>query len=128
MLKQLKRITGYLILCAVLLMFGVSLSKAVPVSASMSDTEPPSITAEPLSKLPLTSVPVMIETSDLSGIAEVRWAAGSRDAKYFDNGGGEPIKRNIYGKSSVTIYENGSYTFYARDNAGNADVVVCSIS
>lgn len=128
MLKQLKRITGYLILCAVLLMFGVSLSKAVPVSASMSDTEPPSITAEPLSKLPLTSVPVMIETSDLSGIAEVRWAAGSRDAKYFDNGGGEPIKRNIYGKSSVTIDENGSYTFYARDNAGNADVVVCSIS
>ena len=127
MLKQFNKYIGYPIFCAILLVLGACLNMT-PASAAAADTQPPSISAGPLSRLPLTMVPIMIETSDDSGVAEVRWAFGSMDREYFENGGGEPLKRNIYGKSSLNVHENGSYTFYVKDNAGNGSIAVCNIT
>lgn len=56
-------------------------------------------------------------TDDLSGIEEKRWEVGHRDTSYFKAGGGNVIQGN-----SFVIEQNGSYSVYARDKAGNETV------
>lgn len=76
----------------------------------------------------MTDVVLMVQTADDSGIDEVRWAKGKKDAAYFEGGKGTKLTRNSYGKSSVTVTENGTYTFCARDKKGNRSVSVYEVT
>ncbi|MBP1991163.1 S-layer homology domain-containing protein, partial [Paenibacillus eucommiae] len=57
-----------------------------------------------------------------SGISELRWAAGNEGTAFFATGG-EAIVGNEF-----TVTANGTYTVYARDNAGNEAVETITIS
>lgn len=51
----------------------------------------------------------------------MKWAAGSRDIAYFTAAGTEI-------KDHFTVQENGIYSVYVADGAGNANVSVIEIS
>ncbi|MCD1260355.1 S-layer homology domain-containing protein [Paenibacillus athensensis] len=57
-----------------------------------------------------------------TGIDRLKWAKGVRDAAYFAAGGSD-----VTGMS-VTANDNGSYTVYAADEAGNETVETISIA
>ncbi|MGG1518244.1 leucine-rich repeat protein [Paenibacillus oryzisoli] len=57
-----------------------------------------------------------------SGISELKWAAGNEGTVFFTTGG-EAIVGNAF-----TVTSNGTYTVYARDNAGNEAVEMITIS
>ncbi len=63
-----------------------------------------------------------ITDTGLSGIAETKYAAGSHDEAYFvDNG-------TAFSGGTFTVPVGGTYTVYARDNAGNAVVSECVLN
>lgn len=61
-------------------------------------------------------------TETQSGIAEKKWASGNQSANYFANNG------NSMTSNSFTVTNNGTYTCYAKDNAGNEIVKTITIS
>ena len=79
------------------------------------DTTPPTISAStPTSWGTTNSVNVNISDSG-SGVAVQKWAFGKNlPASYFANNG------TIFTGSSFNVSQNGDYTIYAVDNAGNA--------
>ncbi|MEG8984234.1 hypothetical protein, partial [Acinetobacter baumannii] len=61
------------------------------------------------------SVQITASTADdLSGIKLTKWAAGSQPLAFFKNGAGTMFS------DSFTVTDNGGYTVYAEDQAGNA--------
>ncbi|MFD0959100.1 immunoglobulin-like domain-containing protein [Paenibacillus chungangensis] len=70
-------------------------------------------------------------TDDKSGVVEMKWAQGQRDAAYFTGTGGAGTAEGevIPGSpGSITVTENGWISVYARDLAGNATVEQLQIS
>ena len=61
-------------------------------------------------------------TEKESGINIRKWAAGSQNASYFASNG------TTITSNSFTVSSNGTYTFYVKDNAGNASVKTITIS
>lgn len=61
-------------------------------------------------------------TDNGSGIAVQKYAGGSQTATYFTNGG------TAFTGSMFTLTVNGTYTVYARDNAGNTTLKTISVS
>ncbi|OBR67588.1 hypothetical protein A7K91_22145 [Paenibacillus oryzae] len=59
-----------------------------------------------------------------NGLAELRAAKGDQNAAYFIGGGGE----DVLDESAFTADENGTYTVYARDAAGNETVEAIEIT
>jgi len=57
-------------------------------------------------------------------LAALRWAKGERDAGFFAAGGG----RDVLAAQEFEAEENGRYTVYARDSAGNEGVAFLDIS
>lgn len=84
------------------------------------DLTPPSITATPGAPSNGT-VAVAVAATDASGVAEIKWAAGDRDIAYFATAG--TVITN-----SFSVTENGDYTVYARDTAGNEVVSKITVS
>ncbi|CAH1205519.1 hypothetical protein PAECIP111893_02364 [Paenibacillus plantiphilus] len=68
------------------------------------------------------NVTVTVATYASSGISELKWAAGNDGTTFFTTGG-EAIAGNEF-----TVTANGTYTVYARDNAGNEAVETIAIS
>jgi len=60
-------------------------------------------------------------TATGSAVNTVKWADGTRTAAYFA-GGGTPFTGNF------AVSENGTYTVYARDEAGNEEVATVTIA
>ncbi len=57
-----------------------------------------------------------------NSIAITKWATGSYDESYFANGG------NIVSNSSFEVADNGTYTVYTKDSAGNEAVNTISVT
>ncbi|GAA0351337.1 hypothetical protein GCM10008968_03340 [Bacillus horti] len=88
------------------------------------DTTPPIISLTPSTTVATKEdVIIRADISDSeSGIALSKWAAGEQDASYFLNEG-----TSLDGEAFI-VSENGSYTVYAKDNAGNECVETIEIS
>jgi hypothetical protein len=68
------------------------------------------------------NVTVTVAVYANSGISELKWAAGNEGTVFFATSG-EAIVGNEF-----TVTANGTYTVYARDNAGNDAVETITIS
>ncbi|MEY2355694.1 S-layer homology domain-containing protein [Lysinibacillus capsici] len=68
------------------------------------------------------NVTVQINATDkISGVKLLKWAEGTQSKSYFTTGGTEFT-------NSFTANENGQYTVYARDNAGNETLLSVIVS
>ena len=68
------------------------------------------------------NVTVQINATDtISGVKLLKWAEGTQSESYFTTGGTEFT-------NSFTANENGQYTIYARDNAGNETLLSVIVS
>ncbi|MCM1988356.1 hypothetical protein [Oceanirhabdus seepicola] len=62
-------------------------------------------------------VNISVEINDnLSGVQYKKWTAGEVDLGYFENQGTE------FNENSIVVDENGDYTFYVEDRAGNVSI------
>lgn len=117
--------TAALLLCFILI------SNLIPVNASAQttkDTKKPTITITPATTQPTnSSVNVTIKAADASGIKTVKWAAGEQKTAYFQKEG-TVLKLSKDKTVKVMIKENGTYTFYAADKAGNKQIKKLTIS
>jgi len=103
------------------------LSFAAPDTSGVKvDSRPPAID---LSQTPTADVqttgPVAVTatvTDDSSGVSETKWASGSHPASFFGTGG------DGLTDGGFQVAENGVYTVYARDAAGNETVAEIAIA
>ncbi len=69
------------------------------------------------------NVTVTVDAEDTgSGLSELKWAAGNEGAAFFATGGA------VIAGDEFIVTVNGTYTVYARDNAGNHVVETITIS
>lgn len=100
---------------------------AATVFAAPKDNKSPEITLSVSTKEATNEpVKVTVKVTDSSQIKLVKWAKGTQKSAYFKKNGTK-LSLTSKGKASVTIEENGSYTFYAKDMAGNTRVKKLSI-
>ena len=71
---------------------------------------------------PNITINASISDSGGSGLAIKKYASGSQDAYYFKSSG------TALSGNSFTVNSNGTYTVYARDNAGNETISKITIS
>ncbi|MCE3203337.1 invasin domain 3-containing protein [Paenibacillus sonchi] len=94
------------------------------VDITFTYDQPPVIKLQVDSAAPtFSSVRVAVYASvygEYNSISSIKWAAGSRPVSYFDTEG-TPIKDHF------TVQENGIYSVYAADTAGNANVSLIEI-
>jgi len=57
-----------------------------------------------------------------SGVALLKWADGAREATYFNSGG------TVFSGTNFDVTENGTYTVYAQDVAGNKSVETVTVN
>lgn len=85
----------------------------------------PVITITPVTTDPVAVMSIAVEITDAGGIAVRKFASGDRTAAYFQTGG------DVFTENSITfdeLIENGVYTVYAKDTAGNEAVQKITIS
>ena len=122
-MRQRKQPRFQLVLLALAFVFCMFTSHANVASAASTtkDTKKPTITLTIKDTTPTNStVKVTFKATDASGIKTVKWAKGDQKTSYFTKNG-TTVKLS---KSSctVSIKENGTYTFYAIDKAGNTKI------
>lgn len=98
-------------------------SNGVIMINNLTDITPPTIAPTESPTTPTTgSITIIGGVSDSgSGVAATKWASGSQPASYFSTGG-------TAFTTSFTIAANGTYTIYAKDNAGNEAVNTITIT
>lgn len=102
--------------------------KVSTIKISNIDKTASTITLTPNKKNPTkTTVVVTISAKDSSGISSVKWASGEQTASYFKSKG-TTLKLNSKNTTTFTVKENGIYTVYVLDKAGNGKVVEIKIS
>lgn len=105
-----------LLLTALIMLFIIS-NKTV-VNAAPKDTKKPVLTITPKTKKQTNqNIKVTVKATDSSGISSIKWASGTKKANYFAKSGTKITLKNNAG--TMTIKKNGTYTFYAKDKAGN---------
>lgn len=119
-MRQKKQQRFHLILLAFTFVLCMFPSRANVVSAA-KDTKKPTITLTVKNTAPTNStVKVTFKATDASGIKTVKWAKGDQKTSFFSKKGTTvKLSKNI---STVSIKENGIYTFYAIDKAGNTKI------
>lgn len=91
-----------------------------------SDKTKPTITLK-TSSSSTNSATISVTAKDASGINEVKWASGSQTTSYFTkNGNSLQLTKN--NTTNVVVDKNDTYTFYAKDTAGNKTVKKITIS
>lgn len=107
-------------LLAFVFIFGL-LAPNANVASAAKDTKKPTITLTVKNTEPTnTTVKVTFKATDASGIKTVKWAKGDQKTSYFTkNGTAVKLSKSV---CTVTIKENGTYTFYAIDKAGNTKI------
>src|SRR5690606_26171915 len=100
---------------------GNEVVKTITVSNIASDAPVISLTATPTTPTN-GNVTIEIEMDGASsGLASFKWAAGNQDEAFFATGG----QNVVDDKFEVTA--NGTYTVFARDNAGNEVVETINV-
>jgi uncharacterized lipoprotein YddW (UPF0748 family) len=103
------------------LIFGVFILNDNHVQAA-KETKKPSISIKADVKEPTNSkVKLTIKATDASGIYVTKWASGSKNTAYFKSSG-KKLTLSTKSYASVSITKNGTYTFYAKDKAGNETI------
>ena len=74
-------------------------------------------------KTPKRQVLVSINATDNFGIESVKWARKEQSIEYFQTEGSR-----IGNNGSFSVSENGTYTIYAKDKAGNESIEVIEIT
>lgn len=93
------------------------------LNKTVTDSVAPTITLTPSTTSPASSVSIQYSIDDaLSGVNIKKFALGNQAKTYFATGGTQ-----LWG-NTMTVTENGTYTFYAKDNAGNEAVKTITIS
>ncbi|MFT9849458.1 leucine-rich repeat protein [Aneurinibacillus sp. REN35] len=85
------------------------------------DQSPPTIHLTSSSANQNATITAKIDDSH-SGLELTKWASGAQPLSYFSTGGGTSFT------SSFEVKKNGTYTVYARDNAGNKAVETIAIN
>lgn len=98
------------------------------IHAKSKDIKKPKITLKSSHTNPVSSnIKIKVTITDESGIKTAKWAAGNQKASYFSKSG-KKITLDKKGIHNVTISDNGVYTFYAQDKAGNETVKKITIN
>ena len=92
-------------------------SKVATKKITNIDEEAPEIEVKGDLETPKYNVVLTVKATDNIMMQEVKYAKGSHDESYFEENG-----TNIANNSQITIEENGTYTMYAIDQAGNKTV------
>ncbi|MED3575060.1 leucine-rich repeat protein [Cytobacillus praedii] len=93
------------------------------IDISNIDKEAPVIKLTPSTNTPINKeINVNVEVTDNNQIIEKKWAIGNQNKSYFSKSG-----TNLEG-STFSVKENGTYTVYAKDSAGNETIQTISIS
>lgn len=88
---------------------------------SMIDKDSPHISATASSEYAQVNT-ITVEVSDRqSGVEIVKWAYGRFDKTFFSTAG------TILTEPTITVDQNGEYTIYSRDRAGNEAVVYVTV-
>ncbi len=106
---------------AMLLLLLAALANEGTAALAAKDETAPKITYSLNKKEPTNGkVKIKVKVKDSSKIASVKWASGSKKVSYFKESGKELTLK----KSTVSVYvkKNGTYSFYAKDSAGNETV------
>ncbi|WP_231734930.1 hypothetical protein [Bacillus sp. FJAT-29937] len=86
------------------------------------DMEAPVIVLTPSKVDPAnTEIDVNVEVTDYTTVVERKWAAGNQSLSHFATGG------NSLEGNSFVVSENGTFTVYAKDSAGNESVQTIEI-
>jgi|GEM_PF-749965 len=100
---------------------GNEVVKTITVSNIASDAPVISLTAMPTTPTN-GNVTIEIEMDGASsGLASFKWAAGNQDEAFFATGGQNVVD------DKIEVTANGTYTVYARDNAGNEVVETINV-
>ena len=86
------------------------------------DTSPPLLIATASSTYSPTNTISVTALDRQSGIALIKWAFGNYTAEYFTANG------NVLSGSEITVAQNGVYTIFTRDNAGNTSIQPVTVS
>lgn len=86
------------------------------------DKELPSLRLFPYTKIPDQAVDIIVTATDNVGIAEKKYAKGVQSISYFHSNG-IPILSHRF-----TVAENGTYTVYVKDLAGNEVIKTINIT
>lgn len=91
-----------------------------------SDNVPPSLTLKLSTALYAKGLDVQVDAFDNIGVSKIKWAPGNQPKSYFTTAGKEIIKNS----SGYRFYvqENGIYTVWATDGAGNQTVQTITIN
>ncbi|MFX3631722.1 MAG: invasin domain 3-containing protein [Candidatus Pristimantibacillus sp.] len=102
---------------------GLSLDTTVNITFTYD--QPPHIELQAVPIIPTYgSVDVKVTASvygDYNSVSSIKWAAGSQPLSYFDTMGTEITDQ-------FTVLENGIYSVYVKDTAGNANVSLIDIN
>ncbi|HKM33082.1 MAG TPA: hypothetical protein VJX95_05920 [Oscillospiraceae bacterium] len=100
------------------------LSKPDSISVTVSgiDRDSPIINTPSVSVSGSTATVTATISDSASGVDVKKWASGSQSESYFVSSG------TSFSGSSFTVTANGTYTIYAKDNAGNTTVRQVSVS
>ena len=100
---------------------GNEVVKTITVSNIASDAPVISLTATPTTPTN-GNVTIEIEMDGASsGLASFKWAVGNQDEAFFSTGGQNVVD------DKIEVTANGTYTVYARDNAGNEVVETINV-
>ncbi|WP_343209080.1 family 10 glycosylhydrolase [Anaerolentibacter hominis] len=103
------------------------LGQGKTADAAKKDTKKPTVKVTMSKETPTNkSIKITLKVTDASGISKVKWASGSRTASYFSKEG--TTLKLSKSTASVTIKKNGTYTFYAKDKAGNVTTKKVTVS
>ncbi|WP_019908335.1 invasin domain 3-containing protein [Paenibacillus sp. HW567] len=101
---------------------GITLDQTVSITFTYDQPPVIGLQADPAAPT-FGSVNITVTASaygEFNSIASVKWAAGSRSIAYFDTQGTEI-------KDHFTVQENGVYSVYVADTAGNANVSLIDV-
>lgn len=93
------------------------------ITVSNIDMEAPTITLTPTKTAPTNvAIDVDVDVVDNNPIVEKKWAKGNKDVVFFETDG-----TDIVG-DSFNVSENGQYTVFAKDSAGNTSLKTITVS
>ncbi|MED3554071.1 Ig-like domain-containing protein [Cytobacillus praedii] len=100
-----------------------NISEIGSIDVSNIDKTKPEITLTPSRIDPVnTEIDVDVEVIDNNPIVMKKWAKGNQDTSYFQTGGTDVVDNKFI------VSENGIYTVYAKDAAGNETIETIEIN
>jgi hypothetical protein len=92
------------------------------VVRTLTDNTAPTITAIASDKWNTTNTIIVSVSDSESGVLRKKWAYGNVSVSYFSSNG------TTFTEDEITVTQNGTYSIYAIDNAGNATVKTVTVS